>query len=154
MDTAALKSEIEAFLAAHHVVSLATTDDAGSPHAACVMYALDGLELLWTSDPGSRHSQHIEARPRLAATVAPDYTDFRAIRGLQIFGRARRLSGAAALAAAARMVARYGFLATLKNGPPALRAAFESAGFYCLAPERITLIDNTLGFGHKDTLEV
>jgi len=154
MDAAELKAAIEAFLAAHHVVSLATTDAEGAPHAACVMYALNGLELLWTSDPGSRHSQHIEARPRVTATVAPDYEDFRAIRGLQVFGSARRLSGSAALAAAARMVSRYGFLATLQSGPPALRAAFESAGFYCLSPARITLIDNTRGFGHKETLEL
>ena len=36
----------------------------------------------------------------------------------------------------------------------ALRAAFERAGFYCLEPERITLIDNTQGFGHKETLDL
>lgn len=154
MDAARLNSEIEAFLAAHHVVSLATADDEGAPHAACVMYALDGLKLYWMSDPETRHSRHIEARPRVTATVAPDYADFREIRGLQLFGSARRLSGGEALAAARRMVSRYGFLATLASGPAKLRAAYEAAGFYCLAPERITLIDNTLGFGHKETLDI
>ncbi len=149
-----LNAEIDAFLAAHHVVSLATVDEDGAPHAACVMYALQGLKLYWMSDPQTRHSRHIEARPRVTATVAPDYTDFREIRGLQLFGSARRLSGAEALAAAGRMVSRYGFLATLANGPAKLRAAYEAAGFYCLEPERITLIDNTLGFGHKETLEI
>jgi hypothetical protein len=52
------------------------------------------------------------------------------------------------------MVSRYGFLAELAGGPPALRAAFEKAGFYCLEAERITLIDNIKGFGHKDTLDL
>jgi len=145
---------VEAFLAAHHVVSLATTDDDGGPHAACVMYALDGLRLYWMSDPESRHSLHIGARPRVTATVAPDYADFRRIRGLQIFGMARRLAGGESVATAGRMLSRYGFLAELASGPPALRAAFEKAGFYCLEPCRITLIDNTKGFGHKETLEV
>ena len=155
MDREALRAEIEAFLAAHHTVSLATTDDAGAPHAANVLYALDGLALLWMSDTDTRHSQHIEARGRVTATVAPDYADFRAIRGLQFFGPARRIVEPLALAGARmKMLARYGFLATLANGPAKLRAAYERAGFYRLDPERITLIDNTQGFGHKETLEL
>jgi uncharacterized protein YhbP (UPF0306 family) len=154
MDRDALRAEIEAFLAAHHTVSLATVDDQGLPHAANVLYALDGLALYWMSDTNTRHSRHIEARLRVTATVAPDYADFRLIRGLQIFGTARRLASGESLATARRMVSRYGFLAELANGPAALRAAFEKAGFYCLEPERITLIDNTQGFGHKETLEL
>ena len=154
MDRGALSVEIKAFLASHHTVSLATVDDQGAPHAANVLYAPDGLALYWMSDTGTRHSRHIEARHRVTATVAPDYADFRLIRGLQIFGTARRLAGAESLATARRMVFRYGFLAELANGPAALRAAFEKAGFYCLEPDRITLIDNTQGFGHKETLEL
>lgn len=154
MDREALRAEIEAFLAAHHTVSLATVDDQGVPHAANLLYALDGLVLYWMSDTETRHSHHIEVRSRVTATVAPDYADFRLIRGVQIFGRARRLAGGESLATARRMVSRYGFLAQLANGPAALRAAFEKAGFYCLEPELITLIDNTQGFGHKETLEL
>ena len=154
MDGTALRGEIEAFLAAHHTVSLATVDDQGAPHAANVLYASDGVALYWMSDTETRHSRHIEMRGRVTATVAPDYADFRLIRGLQIFGLARRLTGVDSLACARRMVSRYGFLAELASGPPALRAAFEKAGFYCLEPERITLIDNTKGFGHKETLEL
>ncbi|OFZ86156.1 MAG: hypothetical protein A2V78_00465 [Betaproteobacteria bacterium RBG_16_64_18] len=154
MDQGALRAEIEAFLAAHHTMSLATVDEEGAPHAANLLYAPDGLVLYWMSDTETRHSRHIEARRRVTATVAPDYTDFRLIRGLQIFGNARRLAGAESVATARRMVSRYGFLAELASGPAALRAAFEKAGFYCLEPERITLIDNTKGFGHKETLEL
>jgi uncharacterized protein YhbP (UPF0306 family) len=86
-DKAALKEGIRAFLRAHHVVSLAVLLD-GAAHAACVMYALEDLSLYWTSNPGSRHSAAIERDPRVAATVAPDTTDFRFIRGVQIAGRA------------------------------------------------------------------
>ena len=154
MDQAALRAEIEAFLAAHHTVSLSTVDEAGAPHAANLLYAPDRLVLYWMSDAETRHSRHIEARQRVTATVAPDYADFRLIRGLQIFGKARRLGGIESLATVRRMISRYGFLAELANGPAALRAAFEKAGFYCLEPERITLIDNTKGFGHKETLQL
>ena len=153
MERAALRAQIEAFLAAHHTASLATVDEQGAPHAANVLYAPEGLALYWMSDTQTRHSRHIEVRPRVTATVAPDYADFRLIRGLQIFGTARRLAGGESLATARRMVSRYGFLAELANGPAALRASFEKAGFYCLEPARISLIDNTQGFGHKETLE-
>jgi len=155
MDSVELKAEIEAFLAAHHVMTLATADDGGVPHAASVMYAVDGLALYWMSKPDTRHSQHIERQPRVTVTVAPDYTDFRMIRGLQIVGDARRLVDEAELSRAQeRMISRYAFLQELATGPAALRAAIEKAGFYCLLPTRITLIDNTKGFGHKASLEV
>lgn len=146
-----LAARVAAFLDAHHVMTLATVGDAGA-HAASLMYARDGFTLYWTSDPQTRHSLHLEREARVTATIAPDYTDFRVIRGLQIAGRARRLDGAEAEAARAALVARYAFLAEVASGPPKLKAAFEQAGLYALEPERITLIDNTRGFGHKETL--
>ena len=153
MDADTLKREIDRFLAAHHVVPLATA--AVAVHAASVMYAPEGLALVWMSSLDTRHSRHLEADPRVAATVAPDYTDFRDIRGLQIFGRAQRITGVAAVARAMLlMTGRYGFLRELASGPAPLRQAVERAGFYRLSPERITLIDNTRGFGHKETLLV
>jgi len=155
MDAATLRRSIEAFLAAHHVMSLATAADDGGVHAASLFYALDGLSLVWTSDPASRHSQHVEAQHRVAATVAPECADFRAVRGLQIAGTARRLRSAAEVEHASReMRRRYAFLDELASGPPALREAWAQAGFYRLDAERITLIDNSLGFGHKASLQV
>jgi uncharacterized protein YhbP (UPF0306 family) len=146
-----LTARIGAFLDAHHVMTLATIGEGGA-HAASLMYARNGYALYWTSDPQSRHSQHLERDARVTATVAPDYADFRVIRGLQIAGRARRLGGSEAEEARAALVARYAFLAELASGPPKLRAAFETAAFYAVVPERVTLIDNARGFGHKETL--
>ena len=146
-----LAPRIEAFLDAHHVMPLATVGDAGA-HAASLMYARQGYALHWTSDPQSRHSLHVEREALVTATIAPDYTDFRVIRGLQIAGRARRLETIEAGSARAALVGRYAFLAELASGSPVLRAAFEKAAFYALVPERITLIDNARGFGHKETL--
>lgn len=155
MDATTLRRSIESFLAAHHVMSQATTADDGGVHVASLFYALEGLSLVWTSDPASRHSQHLEAHHQAAATVAPDCADFRAVRGLQITGTARRLRSAAEVEHASReMRRRYAFLDELASGPPALREAWARAGFYRLDVERITLIDNGLGFGHKASLQV
>jgi len=154
MQSEALETRIETFLDAHHVMTLAT-GAGGLVHAASLMYAREGVALYWTSDPTTRHSRELEANPRVEATIAPDYTDFRAIRGLQIAGRAVRLDAEHDVARArSLMAARYAFLAELAQGPEALRAAWAKAGFYVLRPERITLIDNTLGFGHKETMTI
>lgn len=150
-----LVARIEAFLDAHHVMTLATTGADGNPHAASLMYAREGFTLYWTSDPATRHSRELESDGRVAVTIAPDYTDFRVIRGLQVAGRAERLTAATEVARArSLMEKRYGFLAELAQGPEALRAAYAKAAFYALHPARITLIDNTRGFGNKETLEL
>jgi uncharacterized protein YhbP (UPF0306 family) len=150
---AALKEEIRAFLLSHHVVSLAVLLD-GTAHAACVMYALEDLSLYWTSSPGSRHSAAIERDPRVAATVAPDTTDFRFIRGVQIAGRARRLHANEAAHARDLLRGRFDFLRDTDAMPAAMRAALDGSAFYRLDPETMTLIDNTKGFGNRQTLRV
>lgn len=152
MSALPLDARIAEFLAAQHVVTLAT-GEGGAVHAASLMYALDGFSLFWMSDPESRHSQELARNPRVAATIAPDYTDFAAIRGLQIAGTAVRLTSAGdILHGTALMLGRYGFLRALAAGPESLRNAFSRGGFYRLQPETITLIDNTVKFGHKETL--
>lgn len=152
---ASLRAEIEAFIALQHTVSLATVADDGNAHGTSLLYAPDGLGLVWTSDVRSRHSQYLGARPRVTATIAPDYSDFTAIRGVQIVGHAVRLNGAIETArACALLMARYSFLARLAGAPAKLREAWDKASFYRLTPSGITLIDNTRGFGHKVTLLV
>jgi uncharacterized protein YhbP (UPF0306 family) len=154
VDEAALKEEIRAFLQTHHVLSLATVAE-GVAHAASLMFAAADFSLYWTSDPGTRHSLAIERNPRVAATVAPDYADFRLIRGVQIAGRARRLSEAGEAAHARELLRRrFPFLRELDGMPPALRAALDKADYYRLDPDTITLIDNTKGFGNRQTLRI
>jgi uncharacterized protein YhbP (UPF0306 family) len=147
-------TRIAAFLDAHHVVSLATCGPDG-PHAATVFYVRDGLALLWVSDPNSRHSAELAANARVAATVAPDYFEFDDILGVQISGLAHAIADASERANAELMLqARYPSLKRTSEGSPALLEAYEQAEFYRLEPTRLVLIDNSRGFGHKDTLEL
>jgi uncharacterized protein len=154
LDDAALKAEVRAFVQAHHVMSLATVVE-GLPHAASLMYAAADFVLYWTSDPGTRHSRWIEREPRVAAAIAPDYEDFRAIRGLQIAGRARRLGDAGEVEFARKLMCRrFAFLREIELVPEALRRALDRAAYYRLDPDLITWIDNTRGFGTRRTLEL
>jgi uncharacterized protein YhbP (UPF0306 family) len=148
----ALKGEIRAFLRSHHVVSLSVLHGE-TAHAACVMYAPEDLVLYWTSDPGTRHSEAIERDARVAATVAPDYEDFRLIRGLQIAGRAHRLRDASEAAHAGELLRRrFPFLREPESA--VLRRAIEKAAYYRLDPETVTLIDNTRKFGDRRALSI
>jgi uncharacterized protein YhbP (UPF0306 family) len=149
-----LARRIAQFLDLYHVVSLATAGPEG-PHAANVFYARDGLALFWVSEAESRHSRDIESHPRIAATVAPDYTDFMQVRGVQMHGTARRVADTGERARLlALLEARYPFLAQLADAPPALREAYQRIQVYQFTPADVVLIDNTKGFGHKETLVV
>jgi len=149
---AGLRPRIEAFLQAHHVMSLATSGPQG-PWSAAVFYANDGLLLYFLSAPGSRHSRDIEASGRAAAAIHKDVGDWREIRGLQLEGEARRLAGGERAAALARYAAKFALLANLASAPREIAAALARVEWYCLAPRRVRLVDNTLGFGHREELE-
>ena len=147
-----LIDRIAEFLDAHHVMSLATCGPHG-PHAANLFYARDRLSLLWVSDRQSMHSANIGINPQVGATVAPDYRDFDAICGVQIFGHAYSLSDAAARYSARTLLARrYPMLQHPSD--PMIEQAYASADPYQLVPDRIVLIDNQRGFGHKETLDL
>ncbi|HET7493517.1 MAG TPA: pyridoxamine 5'-phosphate oxidase family protein [Bradyrhizobium sp.] len=147
-----LADRIAEFLDAHHVMSLATCGPHG-PHAANVFYARDELSLIWVSDRQSTHSESLEINPQVAATIAPELCDFDEIQGVQIFGRAYRVSDATARYAARALLARrYPILQHLSD--PMIERAYSSADPYRLVPNRIVMIDNRRVFGHKETLDL
>ena len=148
-----LNARVASFLDAHHVMSIATCGPHG-PHAANVFYARDGLSLLWVSDRRTAHSTNTEANPQVSATIAPDYSDFDEVCGVQIFGEAYQLSDAAERdGARALLTTRYPTLQRLSDRPM-IEQAYSSAEAYRLVPNRIIMIDNRCGFGHKDTLDL
>lgn len=148
-----LRLRIESFLTEHHVMSLATAGPDG-PHAANLFYACDGLSLIWISDPKSRHSRELEVQARVATTIAPDYTDFSIIRGVQIWGVAYKVSDSERARQIAVLETRYAFLRRTAEGPKKMHDAYTQAAIYRLDPKRIVFIDNTKGFGHKETLDL
>ena len=155
--TNGLKERLQAFLAAHNTMTLATIALDGTPQAAAVFYAADDdLNLYFLSSPNSRHSQNLSRQPQVAATVHADGQAWQAIQGLQIQGIAYQVDGPGELARATRVYAgRFEFLkglldAVATNGPVALRGPVASSRFYVLRPTWIRLIDNTRGFGHKE----
>lgn len=149
-----LRQRIGVFLGEWHVMSLATADREG-PHSANLFYACDELALVWVSAVDARHSRAIAMSPHVAATIAPDYSDFVAIKGVQIKGSARQVTDAQERQASFSLLeARYPFLAAREALPPAVREAYAQAAVYRLEPSRIVLIDNTQRFGYREILEL
>jgi len=142
-----LTQRIQAFLAAHNTLALATVDAAGRPHACALFYAAgDDLTLYFLSEAKTLHAQHIGEAAHVAATVEANHQDWKSIHGLQLHGRAEPCVGADVEQARAIYAARYPFIAAAET----LAAPLARARYYKITPAWMRLIDNTLGFGHKE----
>jgi uncharacterized protein YhbP (UPF0306 family) len=137
-----------AYLAAHHVMTLATAGPEGI-WAAAVFYANEDFTLTFLSAGHTRHAQALAAGPQVAATIQEDYRDWPAIKGIQLSGTARQLLGAEREAAIGRYRAKYPFIA---QPIPALVTALARVNWYQLEPDLVYFIDNSKGFGHRDVV--
>jgi uncharacterized protein YhbP (UPF0306 family) len=152
-----LRAAIQLFLHAHSTATIATTGPAG-PWAAAVFYASDPeLRLYFVSDPRTRHGRDLAADPSAAATIHPDCSSWRQIRGLQIDGRVALLGGHERADGLALYLARFPEVQALAREPgdkdeQRIARRLDTAGLYRLTPVSIRLIDNTRGFGFRQTL--
>lgn len=138
---------IRQFLAAHTTMTLATVSEDGRPQAAALFYAeMDDFSCVFVSEQKVRHSHNLLHDSRVAATIHADGQQWQTIQGLQIEGRCIRLTGAAVETARNVYTDKYPFLKTHKL----LGVALHFGTFYQLLPDWIRLIDNSLGFGHKE----
>ena len=150
-----LKAAIGRELDRHTVATLAT-NGAGGPHAVSLMYAHDeDLSIYWVSDPTTRHSSDLADGADAAVTIAGQFDDFRAIHGLQMRGLAHVLSDKNEHDRGLELLGnRFAFLKLFQAGPKKLMDRFARVKVYRFTPHRITLTDNSKGFGHKDVLNL
>lgn len=149
--SAPLRSRVLAFLGEHHVMTLSTVG-ADGPWAAAVFYAHDDLKLYFLSAPSTRHAQHLAADPRAAATIQRDYNDWPGIRGLQLAGTVRAVAAEDEARVRALYQRRYPLIGGGAGVPRKILEALNKIRWYEFAPDDIHLIDNTLGFGHREHL--
>jgi uncharacterized protein len=134
------------FLCAHQVLTLAVGETDGKPCAAALFYAVDeDLRFYVLTDPGTRHGRALLANTAVAGTIQRDRQSWQEITGVQFRGRCRLLTGDERDRAWQVYTARFPFLLTDKFTP-----ALAKTELWCLEPEWMRLIDNRLGFGHKE----
>ena len=144
------KVEALAYLAAHHVLTLATTGPEGV-WAAAVFYVNEGFDLFFLSAGHTRHGQNLAQNPVAAATIQEDYHDWPAIRGIQLEGDVTLLAGAEREQALRLYQTKYPFVSP---DNPAIGPALAKVNWYRLRPRRLYFIDNSLGLGHRDEVRV
>ena len=131
-----MDEHIVKFIKKHHLLTLATTDDDGTPYCSNAFYAFDSDSgaFIFTAGDGTRHLEQMTARPAVAASVALETRIVGRIRGVQICGRV--------VAGSSADKALY-----LRRFPYAAAAGLREV--WRLEPSFIKLTDNTLGFGKK-----
>jgi len=147
-----LRRRAIALLQDHHVMTLATFDGE-APWAAAVFYASDGLDLVFLSKPQTRHARHLAANARCAVTIQRDYSDWPQIKGIQAEGLCTELLGAEREHAIALYGQRFPLVGRAASAPPTIARALALVAWYRFRPRRLYLIDNSLGFGHRDELD-
>ncbi len=129
------EKRITAFIARHHVLTLATVSAEGSPYCANCFYAYDRERnlFIFTTDDATRHGSEMAADGRVACSIVLETRIVGKVQGLQVCGRAARGDEAAKR----RYIARYPYTAA------------APLNIWVVEPDFMKLTDNTLGFGKK-----
>jgi hypothetical protein len=155
-----LRDAIVALLGRHATATLATADAGGRPWAATVFFASDAdLNLLFVTDPRTRHGRDLAASGRAAATVGPDVATWDDVLGVQLEGVAAVLEGPERDAALACYLAKFPdvgrlFAAPRNDGERLIGERLRRTAFWQLRPEWLRLVDNRRGFGWKGELRL
>ena len=129
-----------AFIRKHHVMTLATVSEAG-PWCSNAFYAFDpeGISLVFTGDPATRHGSEMTVCERVAASMVLETKVVGRVQGLQVAGRAERITPDHPEYERLRGV-------YLKRFP---FAAVANLNLWALHADTFKHTDNTLGFGKK-----
>ena len=123
-------------------------------HAASVFYAVDDqLRLVFLSKTSSLHGEHIAAGAGVAVTVTESYDDWEKIQGVQAWGEAKLLAGAAKAGALALYVSRFPFVRDI-IGRPSMVELMRGIGVYRVEPTRVAFTDNLTGVFGREVLDL
>lgn len=147
-----LRERVQRVLHEHHVLTLATRDG-DAVWAAALFYAHEGLDLYFLSKPGSRHAADLAREPRCAVTIQRDYDDWPRIVGIQAEGETVALEGDERAHAREVYGRKFPLIGRLGAAPVKIAEALAQVHWYRFRPQRLYLIDNSLGFGHRDEVE-
>ncbi len=143
------RDHVDGILRDRSTLSLATVRSRGEPHLADLFFSSDSsLKLYFVSSPDSRHAKNLALNPRASISVHVDTWDWRAIAGLQMQGAVEMLDQADPQARAWTLYkAKFPFVVDFAD-------EIARSRWYCFTPRWIRVIDNRLGFGHREEFQV
>jgi uncharacterized protein YhbP (UPF0306 family) len=148
-----LSSRVRQHLQHLHVATLATAGPDG-PWAAAVFYVHDGWDLYFLSAPTSRHALNLTHSAQVAVTIQADHADWPGIQGVQLEGTVETLQGDAETRARHLYGQKFPVVGKLAQAPAAIVKALTKVRWYRVTTRRLFFIDNTLGFGHREELDL
>ncbi len=130
-----MDAKIIKFIKRHHVMTLATISEDGSPYCSNTFYSFDSESgrLIFASSSDTLHAQQMAQNPHVAASIVLESKVVGKLQGVQICG----------VIAAAEAEDRSSYIAAFPY------AAVAPLTLWRLTVEFIKLTDNTLGFGKK-----
>ncbi|ABB32342.1 pyridoxamine 5'-phosphate oxidase-related FMN-binding protein [Geobacter metallireducens RCH3] len=149
----ALGMRVQRYLLDHNVATVATSGS-GGPWAAAVFYANDGYTLYFLSSPTTRHCLDLAQEACVAVTIQEDYADWLEIKGVQIEGIAVEISGAEEEKARKLYGRKFPVVGLLAQAPAAIVKAMAKVRWYKVVPHRLYFIDNSLGLGNRDEVDL
>ena len=140
-----------AYLKSHNLCTMATANKTGSPHAACLEYANDGMDIYVSTWIGSRKVKNIQENPRVFYEVHDvvniNEDDIKNIKGLQVQAKAEILKYPSKEFKKAWdiMVKKYSIFKLMKLN--------EKRAVLHFIPEKFWMLDYSIKFGHMDEYE-
>lgn len=144
------RTDAQNYLASHQVMTLSvsTTDHVW---ASAMFYVNLEFMLYFLSAGRTRHARYIAENPKVAATIQEDYSEWREIKGIQLEGAVRQLTGSDRKKAIALYRDKYPFVATTAG---VIGAALAKVNWYQISPSRLYYIDNSRGFGFREEISL
>ena len=150
---------IELFLSNHHTISIATSAE-GELWSASVFYVSDEkFNIYFVSFEESKHIQGILKNKRVSATINQDVSDWMQIKGLQLQGLAYKVQEHHRQNILNLYRQKFDSIQQLLDFPKTddekkIAKQFDSISLFCFEPDWIRLLDNSLGFGSKEQIEL
>jgi uncharacterized protein YhbP (UPF0306 family) len=125
-------------------MTLATVGAGGEPMAASVYFAWTAdLQFYFLSSAHTQHVQNLRRDPHAAVCLSPGRTQWHNLRGVQMRGLVHLCRGEEEQRGRSAYFSRFPFARALER-------ALQDANLHCFQPNWVRLIDNRLGFGHKE----
>lgn len=150
---------IRRMLDSYHTLTLATCLD-GRPWSATLFFASDAsFNLYFVSDARTRHARDMTSNPQVALAIDADVDRWDDVRGLQIEGRAEKVSGAERDKALALYLGKFADVKALFEAPKSadeqvITQRLKDADFWRVTPVLVRLIDNRRGFGFRQEIRL
>jgi nitroimidazol reductase NimA-like FMN-containing flavoprotein (pyridoxamine 5'-phosphate oxidase superfamily) len=148
---ATLHTKILKLLDQHRLMSLATLRSDGWPQTTTVGYVSDGLNLYFMCGKDSQKAKNLARDNRVSLTIDSDTSDPMAICGLSMAARAIPITDQ-------ELIRRTMLTMLPKKYPEYLKMMgqldLSGVAVFRLAPEVISVLDYSKGFGHTDQITV